>query len=67
MSNGLHELLKNKLNKVEIDGQTFYVAEGDTLLDDEQLKIYAEVREQADKARAAAARPMPQALDRRAT
>jgi predicted Zn-dependent protease len=56
MSNGLHELLKNKLNKVDIDGQTFYVAEGDTLLDDTQLKTYAEVREQVEKAREAAAR-----------
>lgn len=41
----LHQTLKDKLNKVEIDGKTLYVAEGDTLLDDEQLKVYAEVRE----------------------
>ena len=50
----LYETLKAKLNTVDVDGEKFYVAEGDTLLDDEKLKVYAAVREQADKARAAA-------------
>lgn len=50
----LYSLLKSKLNTVEIEGETLYVAEGDTLLDDEQLKIYADVREQENKAREAA-------------
>jgi hypothetical protein len=42
----LYTTLKAKLNTLEIEGTTFYVAEGDTLLDIDQLKIYAEVREQ---------------------
>jgi len=50
----LYQLLKEKLNRIELDGETLYVAEGDTLLDDEQLRIYAEVREKENEARAAA-------------
>lgn len=50
----LYSLLKEKLNTIEVNGQKLYVAEGDTLLDDDQLKIYAEVREKEDQARAAA-------------
>lgn len=52
----LYSLLKGKLNTVEVDGDTLYVAEGDTLLDSDQLRIYAEVREQEVKARDAAKR-----------
>lgn len=52
----LYSTLKSKLNTVELDGETFYVAEGDTLLDGEKLRIYAEVREQEIKAREAARR-----------
>jgi hypothetical protein len=50
----LYALLKTKLNKIEVEGETFYVVEGDTLLDDEQLKIYADVREKENAVRAAA-------------
>jgi hypothetical protein len=50
----LYALLKDKLNTIEVNGQKLYIAEGDTLLDDEQLKIYAEVREKENEARAAA-------------
>jgi hypothetical protein len=52
----LYSLLKSKLNTVEIEGNTLYVAEGDTLLDLDQLRIYADVREQEIKAQAARAR-----------
>ena len=50
----LYSVLKEKLNKIEVNGKTLYVAEGDTLLDDEQLKIYADVREKENEAREAA-------------
>ncbi|HEX8621419.1 MAG TPA: matrixin family metalloprotease [Allosphingosinicella sp.] len=49
--------LKSSLKKVEIDGKTYYVAEGDTLLDEGQLASYAIEREAREKlwaARAAA-------------
>lgn len=49
----LYSLLKSKLNTVEIEGNILYVAEGDTLLDLDQLRIYADVREQEIKAREA--------------
>lgn len=41
----LYDTLKEKLNTIEVGGITLWIAEGDTLLDDEQLKIYADVRE----------------------
>ena len=50
----LYSTLKAKLNTIEVDGITLWIAEGDTLLDQDQLKIYADVREQEIKARAAA-------------
>ena len=50
----LYELLKGKLNTIEVNGETLYIAEGDTLLDDEQLKLYAEVREKEIEVREAA-------------
>ena len=31
----LYSVLKEKLNKIEVNGKTLYVAEGDTLLDDD--------------------------------
>lgn len=52
----LYQLLKDKLNTIEVDGETLYIAEGDTLLDDEQLKLYADVREKETEAREAARR-----------
>lgn len=37
----LYERLRNKLRKVDIDGEDLYIAEGDTLLDEAQLEVYA--------------------------
>ncbi len=45
MEKGLYALLQRRLQKVKIDGETFYVAEGDTLLDEDQLFVYAQQRE----------------------
>ncbi|HEX8225235.1 MAG TPA: matrixin family metalloprotease [Allosphingosinicella sp.] len=45
--------LKNSLKKVVIDGKTYYVAEGDTLLDEAQLATYSLEREAREKLRAA--------------
>jgi hypothetical protein len=39
-----------KLKTVTIDNELFYVVEGDTLLDEDQLAIYAAQREKADEA-----------------
>lgn len=50
----LYSTLKAKLNTIEVEGIMLWIAEGDTLLDQDQLKIYADVREQEIKARAAA-------------
>lgn len=50
----LHAVLKEKLQTIEVNGQKYYIAEGDTLLDEEQLEVYAEVREKENEARAAA-------------
>lgn len=41
--------LKENLNKVTIDGKTYYVAEGDTLLDENELATYALEREAREK------------------
>lgn len=49
--------LKNSLKTVVIDSRTYYVAEGDTLLDEQQLAAYSlerEAREKLWQARAAA-------------
>ena len=46
--------LQNRLNKVEIDGQEYYVAEGDTLLDEDQLLVYAQQRQAREVALRAA-------------
>lgn len=50
----LYSTLKTKLNTIDVEGTTLWIAEGDTLLDQDQLKVYADVREQEIKARAAA-------------
>ena len=47
--NSLYEHLLNRLRKVQIDGETYYVAEGDTLLDVDQLFVYAQQREAFEK------------------
>ena len=44
-STDILEDLRSRLKTVEIDGETFHVAEGDMLLDDDQLDIYARERE----------------------
>lgn len=45
---GLFEALQARLKIVEVDGQKLYVAEGDTLLDEDQLFVYAEQRAAAE-------------------
>ncbi|KAJ3054245.1 hypothetical protein HK102_011552, partial [Quaeritorhiza haematococci] len=40
-----YELLRDKLHRARVDGRTLYVAEGDLLLDDDQLLFYAAERE----------------------
>lgn len=42
---GLFEKLSRILKQIDIDGQTYFIAEGDTLLDPDQLFIYAQQRE----------------------
>ena len=58
----LYSLLKEKLNTIRVDGKTLYIAEGDSLLDDEQLKVYADVREKENEARETAKRADAQGL-----
>ena len=47
----LHAYLRNRLKKINIDGEDLYIAEGDTLLDEAQLEIYALQKEAANNAR----------------
>src|SRR5687768_1249473 len=42
------EALKRRLESVEIDGQRFFVAEGDLLLDEDELVVYALQRQAQD-------------------
>ncbi|CAN5842568.1 hypothetical protein BH23ACT12_BH23ACT12_15790 [soil metagenome] len=49
MEKGLYALLTTRLEKVAIDGEIYYVAEGDTLLDADQLFVYAQQREAFEK------------------
>lgn len=49
----LYAKLRKELPKVTIDGQIYHVAEGDTLLDDDQLLIYASSRQKVAEARQA--------------
>jgi hypothetical protein len=56
-ASALFPKLKNSLKTVVIDSRTYYVAEGDTLLDEHQLAAYSlerEAREKLWQARAAA-------------
>jgi len=46
----LYQLLRNKLKKVDVDGEELYIAEGDTLLDEAQLEIYAMQKQAVIKA-----------------
>lgn len=46
---GLFERLQGRLPRVEVDGQALYVAEGDTLLDEDQLLVYAGQRAAAER------------------
>ncbi len=52
---GLFETLRGGLKQVKIDGETYHVAEGDTLLDEDQLRFYAFSREKINDARRAGA------------
>ena len=49
----MFDKLKQSLGTVNIDGQTYFVAEGDTLLSEEQLQKYAGQREAIEQARIA--------------
>ena len=53
-SSGLFKKLKAGLETIELAGQKLWIAEGDTLLDESELKIYAHQREKADEAARAA-------------
>lgn len=53
-SSGLFNLLREKLRKINIDKQIYYIAEGDTLLDEDQLSVYAYNRQKVDEAQNAA-------------
>jgi hypothetical protein len=55
LGSDLFPQLRAKLKTVSIDGETYYVAEGDTLLDEDQLAIYAFQRQKEDEARRAVA------------
>jgi hypothetical protein len=54
-SGGLFEKLRDGLKRVTIDGEEYFIAEGDTLLDADQLAIYALNRQRVAQAREAAA------------
>ena len=54
-SDGLLGQLQEKLKKVNIDGTEYFVAEGDTLLDKDELVFYAHSRQRVAEARKAAA------------
>lgn len=45
----LYERLRTRLDKVTVDGVELYVAEGDTLLDEDQLWLYAMFREENER------------------
>jgi hypothetical protein len=51
----LFERLRAGSKRVEIDGQTYWRVEGDVLLDEDQLLLYAQQREAVQEAQAAAA------------
>jgi len=50
----LFHTLQSRLKKIEIDDQEYYVAEGDTLLDEDQLLVYAQQRQAREVALRAA-------------
>jgi hypothetical protein len=51
----LFEHLKTSLKQIKIDDETYFLAEGDTLLDIDQLEIYANARQKEIEVRAARA------------
>jgi len=52
LSSNLFDELKNHRQKLDVDGETLYVLEGDLLLDEAQLEIYALQQEGLNQARA---------------
>jgi hypothetical protein len=50
----LFHTLQSRLKQIEIDEQKYYVAEGDTLLDEDQLLVYAQQRQAREVAQRAA-------------
>jgi hypothetical protein len=53
-SSDLYAVLRKKLRKITIDTQDYYLAEGDTLLDEDQLGVYAVSKEKELEAHKAA-------------
>lgn len=53
-SKSLFDRLYRFAKRIEVDGETYWRVEGDTLLDEDQLDLYARRREALQKARAAA-------------
>jgi hypothetical protein len=53
MAEALFDTLRNKSKQVRIDGETFWRVEGDLLLDEDQLRLYAQQREALSRAQAA--------------
>jgi hypothetical protein len=49
----LFERLQASSKRIEVDGETYWRVEGDTLLDEDQLRLYARQREALQTARAA--------------
>ncbi|HKQ75488.1 MAG TPA: hypothetical protein VJ810_17445 [Blastocatellia bacterium] len=49
----LFQRLYERSKRVEVDGATYWVVEGDTLLDEDQLRFYAQQQEALQQARAA--------------
>ncbi len=54
-SSDLNALLRSKLRKLTVDNQTYYLAEGDTLLDEDQLGVYALTKQKEAEAHKAIA------------
>ncbi|SNS21062.1 hypothetical protein SAMN06893096_102519 [Geodermatophilus pulveris] len=48
LDEGYFDLLKDKLKRVEVDGETFWRAESDYLLDEDELFVYSQQRAAAD-------------------
>jgi hypothetical protein len=52
-SSSLLESLRQRVRTTVVDGTTYYIVEGDTLLDEDQFAVYSFQRQKADEARRA--------------